>query len=227
MGAMAANKGLGGALAARTIANQAAQANQQAAGDSAVLRLQEQQAAQQAASNLASNMRSADMSGANVADTTGLNQQGLAQQLSEADRAAKMQEQALRSGQGQSFSQMSGDATSKQADRFGNMLSSAASAAAMFSDKKLKTDIKDGSKDIKSFLDAISSKSYKYKDSSKGEGTHVSPMAQDLEKTALGKSMVEDTPEGKVVNYGKGFGAMLAAQADLNKRMKKLEKGDK
>ena len=49
-------------------------------------------------------------------------------------------------------------------------------------------------------------------------------MAQDLEKAGpVGKSMVEDTPMGKLVNYGKGFGAVLAAQAHLNQRLKALE----
>lgn len=49
-------------------------------------------------------------------------------------------------------------------------------------------------------------------------------MAQELEKSAVGDSMVEDTPDGKMVNYGKGFGAVLAAQAHLNERLNKLEK---
>lgn len=101
--------------------------------------------------------------------------------------------------------------------------------AAMFSDERLKTDIKDGSKDAGKFLDAIKAYSYKYKPGAKdaelgGDGTYVSPMAQDLEKTKLGKSMVKDTPSGKVVDYGKGFGAILAASASLNERLKKIEK---
>jgi hypothetical protein len=96
------------------------------------------------------------------------------------------------------------------------------------SDEKSKTKKGEGGDNVKSFLDAIKANSYEYKDKFKdsamgGEGTFVSPMAQELEKTELGKSMVIDTPEGKVVDYGKGFGAMLASQAMLNDRLKKLE----
>lgn len=99
-----------------------------------------------------------------------------------------------------------------------------------FSDENLKTDIKDGSKAIRSFLDHISAHEYRYKDDAQGmpvagKGRYVSPMAQELEKTELGKDMVMDTPEGKVVDYGKGFGAMLAANADLHDRLKRLERG--
>ena len=85
----------------------------------------------------------------------------------------------------------------------------------------------------KKFLDALKPNSYEYKDEFKknpmgGEGRFLGIMAQDLEKAGpVGKSMVEDTPMGKLVNYGKGFGAVLAAQAHLNQRLKALESGKK
>jgi len=101
----------------------------------------------------------------------------------------------------------------------------AAPKAAAASDKNLKKDISSGDSEIQSFMDALKAHKYKYKDAEKdGEGFHVSPMAQELEKTKVGESMVEDTPRGKMVDYGKGFGAVLAAQANLHERMKKLEK---
>jgi hypothetical protein len=81
----------------------------------------------------------------------------------------------------------------------------------------------------KSFLDALQPYSYKYKggiagNETAGEGRYLSVMAQDLEKAGpVGKSMVQDTEQGKVVNYSKGFGAMLAAQADLNQRLADIE----
>jgi hypothetical protein len=83
------------------------------------------------------------------------------------------------------------------------------------------------------FLDALKPNSFEYKDEFKknplaGEGRFLGIMAQDLEKAGpVGKSMVEDTPMGKLVNYGKGFGAVLAAQAHLNQRLKALESGKK
>lgn len=81
----------------------------------------------------------------------------------------------------------------------------------------------------KAMLDALKAYEYRYKHPElpgAGEGTFVSPMAQDLEKTELGKSMVKTDPNTgyKMVDYGKGFGTMLASQAMLNERMNKLEK---
>ena len=85
----------------------------------------------------------------------------------------------------------------------------------------------------KSFLDKLQAYSYEYKDKFKkdgmgGDGRYLSVMAQDLEKAGpVGRSMVEENDNGKYVNYGKGFGAILAAQAHLNKRLNELEKKKK
>lgn len=109
-----------------------------------------------------------------------------------------------------------------------------ASGLAQVSDEKLKTDKKaEGSQDFnpKSFLDKLQAYSYEYKKGAKdmegaGEGRHLSVMAQDLEKAGpVGKSMVEQDENGnKVVDYGKGFGAILASQAQLNERLSQIEK---
>lgn len=97
-------------------------------------------------------------------------------------------------------------------------------------------NVKENKEDFnpKSFLDALKPYSYEYKEEVKnaekgGEGRYLSCMAQDIEKAGpVGKSMVETTPEGhKQVNYGKGFGAILAAQAHLNERLADLEKKKK
>lgn len=106
---------------------------------------------------------------------------------------------------------------------FGGLMSGAGSVMAM-SDENEKKDISSGNADIQGFLDAIKAHKYSYKDNSNGEGKFISPMAQELEKTPVGESMVEDTPRGKMVDYGRGFGAVLAAQAYLNERLNKLEK---
>lgn len=108
-------------------------------------------------------------------------------------------------------------------------------AMSKISDENKKKNMKKSEEDFnpKSFLDALQAYSYEYKDGAKkmpeaGEGRFLSVMAQDLEKAGpVGKSMVEDTPNGKIVNYGKGFGAILAAQAHLNKRLEELEKKKK
>lgn len=100
------------------------------------------------------------------------------------------------------------------------------------SDKRVKKDIKDGKKPVNAFLEALSAKEFKYKHPLPDGGPVTAPagknigiMAQDLEKSDVGKQMVDQLPDGtKTVNPTKGFGAVLAAQADLHQRMKKLEK---
>lgn len=118
------------------------------------------------------------------------------------------------------------------AQRRGQFLQAVGQAGmALASDKNEKKDIKAAGKDIQKFLDKLSASKYKYKDGGsvpqKPKGENYGVMAQDLEKSKIGKNMVEDTPEGKMVNYGKGFSAILAAQAELNERLKSLESGKK
>jgi hypothetical protein len=78
-------------------------------------------------------------------------------------------------------------------------------------------------------LDKTHAYSYEYKPEYKdkpgaGEGRYVSPMAQDLEKSELGKSAVKTGPDGiKVVDYGKLGGTMVASLAYLNDRLNEIE----
>lgn len=113
--------------------------------------------------------------------------------------------------------------------------STAQMAMSKISDKDNKKNVKEDKEEFssKAFLDALQSYKYEYKDEFKkdplaGEGQRISVMAQDLEKAGpVGRSMVINTPQGKVVDYGRGFGTILAAQAELNKRLKELEKKKK
>jgi hypothetical protein len=97
----------------------------------------------------------------------------------------------------------------------------------MLSDENDKQNIHGGGSKVRGFLDSVEPHSYEYKDEYKhglgGPGHYVSPMAQELEQTDLGKDMVQDTPDGKVVDYGKGFGTLLAGMADVNKRLSAIE----
>lgn len=113
----------------------------------------------------------------------------------------------------------------------GNLGAAGATYAA--SDENMKTNIKesgDSTKVISEFMDALKSYTYEYKKGAKQpagkpnpEGEVKSVMAQDLEKSDLGKQMVTDTPNGKVVDYAQGMAPLFAAIAELNKRTKKLE----
>jgi hypothetical protein len=49
-------------------------------------------------------------------------------------------------------------------------------------------------------------------------------MAQDLLKSDLGKYAVEETPKGKMVNFKKLASTLMASNAQLNERVKRLEK---
>lgn len=111
----------------------------------------------------------------------------------------------------------------------GNLLGTAGQlgAAYLMSDKNVKKEIKEpeGKSSPKSFLEALSAKNYKYKNPEHGEGQQLGIMAQDLEKAGpVGKQMVVETPQGKAVDYGKGFSAILAAQVELNERLAEIEK---
>lgn len=111
--------------------------------------------------------------------------------------------------------------------------------AMMLSDKRAKKDIKatkqeatraldkmagSGSQE-KEFLDKLQAYEYRYKTEGPEDSTTYGIMAQDLEKSRLGKQMVvEDKLTGlKQVDFGRGFSALLASQAELNKRIKQLE----
>jgi cob(I)alamin adenosyltransferase len=107
------------------------------------------------------------------------------------------------------------------ASALGSTIGSIASA---YSDERLKKDIRSAEKDTYSFLDALNASKYRYKEKDiDGEEERVSVMAQELEKSKLGKGFVLETPRGKMVDYGKGLGTLLAAQSSLHKRLKQLE----
>jgi hypothetical protein len=96
------------------------------------------------------------------------------------------------------------------------------------SDINMKTNISPGSGEVESFLDALNSYKYEYKDENApgaDAGMFLGVMAQDLEKTPMGASFVKDTPNGKMVDYGHGLAAILASQASLHDRIRHLEEG--
>jgi hypothetical protein len=234
MAMAASQRGAGGAGALRALGYQQGQARQQMAGDAATLQLNEQMQAQ--------NQLGALLAGARGQD----------QQMSLADQQSRLGTMGLNDAQNRFYTQTGNDLYSQQmqarrareqdaiqyegmlrgvavqgqqqaTNTGGALLAAGGTALTALSDETKKTDIKPGGKDLGSFLDALTSSKYKYKDEADGEGEFWSPMAQDLEKTPVGRSMVIDTPRGKAVDYARGFGAYLAATADLHQRVKKLE----
>jgi hypothetical protein len=92
------------------------------------------------------------------------------------------------------------------------------------SDRRIKTDVDDGDEEAGKFLKGLKAHTYKYKDPKKhGGGLFLGIMAQDLERSKLGKQAVMDTPHGKMVHGARLATALAAATATLDKRLSKLE----
>lgn len=95
----------------------------------------------------------------------------------------------------------------------------------MVSDERQKNAPAPGEGAAAQFLRAIEPKTYTYKNQAFGQGPQLGVMAQDLEKAGpVGQQMVMDTPMGKMVDYGKGFGALMASNAALQQQVDELNK---
>lgn len=93
------------------------------------------------------------------------------------------------------------------------------------SDRRLKTDVKDGDAGADKMLNALRSFTYRYKDEDKhGKGERTGIMAQDLERAGI-KHAVVDTPDGKMVHGAHLATANTAMLAALRRRVEKIEKG--
>jgi hypothetical protein len=214
--AMAATmRGANQAGALRQLGYQQAGARQQMAGDAATLRLNEQNQAQNQLGQLLAGMRGADEQQARFYGQT--SNDLLAQQLA----ARQAREQAAIQYEGM----LRGVAVNTQQNgmQAGGSALAALGGLAALSDETKKSNIEPGDKELGKFLSSLTDNKYEYKDKKHGEGTYWSPMAQDLEKTEVGKSMVVETSEGKVVDYARGLGAYLASLSHVHKRLKKLE----
>lgn len=84
----------------------------------------------------------------------------------------------------------------------------------LFSDKRVKKDIESVSKkDLGEFRKALKAYSFNYKDEEMGEGEHIGVMAQDLEKSKLGRTVVEEKDGVKQINLKKLASLSLAMMA--------------
>lgn len=102
----------------------------------------------------------------------------------------------------------------------------AAGGAAIASDERKKTNVKDGSLSLEDMLAKLAPVDFDYKDPSApgaAAGPQTGVMAQDLQKSKAGSALVTDTPSGKMVDGARAGTTALAAAADLQKRVKTLE----
>lgn len=95
--------------------------------------------------------------------------------------------------------------------------------AAIASDRTLKKDVRKASSSIDDMLDKLEATVYRYKDEKHGQGRRAGIMAQDLEGSTMGRRVVRDTPEGKMLDVNAAISAGLAASARLNQRLRALE----
>lgn len=101
------------------------------------------------------------------------------------------------------------------------VIDGASKAAVAASDKRAKKNIKPlQEKEISDFLSSLKPAKFEYKDKADGEGERPGVMAQDVEKSDLGKTLVvEDNKGKKYLDNNKMMGAMLAALKHLSDKV--------
>lgn len=89
-------------------------------------------------------------------------------------------------------------------------------AGVLASDERVKENISEVSKDeIKELKETIKAVKFNYKESAYGEGDFVGVMAQDLEKSKLGKTIVFEDKDGvKKIDTNKAISLLLAMIAE-------------
>jgi hypothetical protein len=103
-----------------------------------------------------------------------------------------------------------------QGNKQAGLLNTGLMAGIAFSDERLKTDIEEIPKDqlaeMKKFLKAYA---FGYKDLTHGRGRWVGVMAQDLEKSELGRTLVIENEKGeKMIDLKKVLSMFLATMAE-------------
>lgn len=92
--------------------------------------------------------------------------------------------------------------------------------ASVFSDREVKENI--FPIDLDEFLSEIEGYEYNYKGDDP-ENRQYGVMSDDLDNTEYGASLVDDSGEFDKVNYNKAVPGMMAAIADIHKRLKRME----
>lgn len=215
-------RGANTAMAMRNAARTNADIGVNAAGQAGIAQLQDQQSAQNQLGGLLGATRGQD-----------LQTRGQDIQTAGANQAAQMQQQQVQLA---ALAQMLGvDQAALQQDMekrkiaatdkgmFPELLKAGGSLMAA-SDRDLKTGIYEAGREVDYILSNLKPYEYHYKDETRhGVGPRIGIMAQDLEGTALGAAIVEDTEDGKMIDLKKALSFALAAVARLDARVRELE----
>lgn len=206
-------------MISRGAANQGANIQQQAAGQAASMGAQQQLQGMQGMANIAGQQvgNLGNAANAYAANTLG----GVS--------AYNNAQAGLFGSQNKANADIAIQNNKAQQGIFGGLLGGAGS---ILSDERLKKDIKPADDKIQDFLRKAGAHEYEYKDGAKdlpgaGGGKHTGPMAQELEKSEIGKQMVVNTPEGKGIDFGKSMATLLSAIASVNKRIDSMDGGKK
>lgn len=220
------------ALAQRSLAQQQAGMNQAAAGQSGLLRLQEQMQARGQLANVLG--QGAGMAFQNQGANDAMVQfyEQLAAGREEANRQAQIEKERIAAGaygsaQGYQYGQNQGN-QGMAGNLLGGILGGgSAVGAALASDERQKKDLVQ-SNVIQPFLDALAAKDFQYKDPSipgAAPGPQTGVLAQDLAATPLGAQTVRQTPTGMKIDVEQGLGAALAGLAQVNDRLNAIDGG--
>jgi hypothetical protein len=218
----ASQRGAGAGLAQRNLARATAGTMQEQAAQGGMLRAQEQAQAEQALAGTLGQTRAQDQALMMQANQLAQQYVQMGMNVDQAQFLANQQLEQMRQQ-----ARMAQAQTGAQQQAALLQAGSTIAAGALMSDVNQKENIKSGDKDVSKFLKAISAKSYDYKDGSlpgAAQGKRYGIIAQDLEKSEMGKSLVQDTAHGKMVNVPQSVGALLAAVSHLNKRLEKMER---
>jgi len=181
-------------MAARTAALQMGRANAGLAGQQALAGMQERNQAWQQYGGLLQGLRGQDLNAAIQSRATANNSYGAAPFAPQGNNDAATLT-ALAAGIG----------------------------AYAASDRRLKTDVKDGDAAASKASSKLPAFAFAYKDARFGKGKQLGVMAQDLERAGLGHTVV-DTPGGKVVHGTKLATANTAMIAAMGRRLAELER---
>ncbi len=116
-----------------------------------------------------------------------------------------------------------GNASNQQQLVGGLIGAGGAGIATAVSDERAKENIADAHDSVDDFLDNLKPKSFDYKDPKHGGKNYVGFMAQDAERSALGKALVKEVGGVKTIDTSRLLMALTASNARLNERLRKVE----
>jgi len=244
--------GLSGALAQRQAANQGSQMLQNAAQQSMIGRIQEEQGAAQGMSGMLQNQGQFALGEQNQNAQAAAQQAQLQQQQNAINSQANLgysqlgqqvqgeQLQAHMQGQQaglESYQQAMQDAQNNSQgvkDVIGTVGSTVGSVFSAISDRRLKTDVRNaGGTEADHFLASLHPSSYRYRNPADepsptpSGGRYLGVMAQDVERGPTGHTIVRDTPRGKMIDQVPAMSAVLAGLGRINERLSAIEHGNR